>query len=259
MSVSSCSAAAGRLRSPGDAVAPSALVLPGPVVGFAGSRSLPESALPVVAACVRAALRAGRGVAAGCAVGADAAALRAAVRFGGASRLSVFCAFGPLGVGSWRSSAVSAVAAAGSRGASVRWWAGGPASAPLLSRLSARTLAFVSFLASRPGSSLVCFVSSRASRGTLLGACAAARRGVPVFFFPVGFPGGLLPPLGPGGSWVPCRLAGQSGFFRWQWGRRAAWLSPAEEAALGLRFRRLPPGRPASFCPPELAVPPVWE
>lgn len=224
------------------------VVFPAPVVGFAGSRWLPDSARPIVGRLVRAALAADRGVAVGCAVGADAFALEAALAARAAARLSVFCAFGPGGVGAGPWSALSPVAAAAASGASVRWWAGGGEAVALRSRLSARSLALVSFLAARPGSSLVVFLASPRPRGgSWLTLRAAVRSGVRVVVFPVGFPAGRLASLGRG-AWVPCSLAGVSGGWRWEpEAAAAAWLSPEAAAAAGWRVRRLPRGRASEF------------
>ena len=75
-----------------------------PLVGFCGPRVAPSGAAPVVSGLVSSVLSAGRGVASGCAAGVDSLAVSSAVRGGARGHLSVFCAFGPSGlgaVGSW--------------------------------------------------------------------------------------------------------------------------------------------------------------
>lgn len=223
-----------------------------PVVGFAGSRSLSAAvAGPLVSALVGSALAAGRAVAAGCALGADSLALSAAVAFGAGrsvraagfqSRLFVFCAFGPAGLGVGRSSSLAGVSAAAAAGARVAWWAGGGPAVPPAARLAGRSLAFVRFLAaSPPGSALVAFVSGPPPRafgraapggwpscgsGSWGSVGAAALLGLPVVVFPVGWAGfagaASLPPLpgrGPAGRgrWV---AAGG----RWPWAAGFRWV-----------------------------------
>jgi hypothetical protein len=106
---------------------------------------------------------------------------------------------------------VAAVAAHVAAGGSVVWLAGGPLSVALPARLSARTAACVS----AASAGLVAFFASPVSRGSLLAASLAAGRSLPVFAFPVGFCGSLLPSLG-AGSWVPVSGSGcWAGAFRW--------------------------------------------
>ncbi|MFQ5510141.1 MAG: hypothetical protein ACE5FN_12535, partial [Leptospirillia bacterium] len=98
-------------------------------VGFAGSRSLPVSARPLVASVVRSVVAAGRGVAVGCASGGDAFALVPALLSG--ARVRVFAVGGPSGRGFWRFSASGLVgSAARVFGAPVVWWAGGRCGCP---------------------------------------------------------------------------------------------------------------------------------
>lgn len=178
-------------------------------VALAGSRQLPPRASALVARVVRSLLRSGCSLAVGCASGSDAAVLSAAVAAGGASRVSVFVAFGPSGLGACSASAPSAVAAAAAAGSAVTWWAGGSASVPLHARLPARTGAVVA-----SAGALVVFFSSPCSRGSALAARRAAARGLPVVAFPLHFAASQLPSLG-AGRWVPTR-----GFGPW----RDAWL-----------------------------------
>ena len=71
-----------------------------PVVGFAGPRSGPaSSASSLVSSLVGSVLASGRGVASGCASGVDSLAVSAALAAAAGPRLSVFCAFGPSGLG----------------------------------------------------------------------------------------------------------------------------------------------------------------
>lgn len=183
-------------------------------VGFCGSRSLPASAQSLVSSVVGAVCSgSSASLAVGCSVGADAFVL-SSVPCSVVSRLSVFAAFGFGGFGSCSLSAVSAVLAAARCGARVRWWAGGLPSVPLRQRLALRSVALVRFLARRPPSVLVCFLSSPRSRGSLLACRLAVRSGVAVFVFCVGFSPVRLPRVGRG-SWLPVQVAGLSA-FRWQ-------------------------------------------
>jgi hypothetical protein len=137
-----------------------ALLASAPCAGFSGSRALAPASLAALGLAV-AALPASASVVVGCAAGADQAALSAVVAAGGAPRLSVFAAFGPVSPpwpaahysapGAWSGSAVAAVAAALSAGASVTWWAGGGPSVPLAGRLAARSVACVRAVAAAGG------------------------------------------------------------------------------------------------------------
>jgi hypothetical protein len=184
----------------------------GGVVAVCGSRSLPLSVGPLMGRVVRSLLDGGSSLSVGCASGADAFALSACQSAGALSRVSVFAAFGPDGAGAAGSvSAVSVVSAAAAEGASVIWWAGGPAGVPVQVRLSARTRRVVG--AATAG--LVAFFSASSSRGTVLACRLAAARGLPVLAFSVGFSGQGLPSLGEG-CWVPSGRGGiWSGAWRW--------------------------------------------
>ncbi len=209
-----------------------------PVVMLCGSRALPGAAVPLVGRVVAALLGAGSLLSVGCAVGADAAAVSAAVAAGAAPRLQVWVAFGPVSAarhsapGAWSGSAVSVVAAALRAGAAVHWWAGGPPTLPLTSRLVGRSLACLhSAAVGGPGSGLVAFVASLPPRafgpgawpscgsGSWASAGAAALLGLPVVVVPVGqLAGGSvssLPALPGGGAWVPVSAGALSGGFRW--------------------------------------------
>lgn len=127
----------------------------------------------------------------GCCVGTDEAVIRAFPP----SSLSIFCAWGRFGDGACSLSAVAAVSAAACGGARVRWWAGGPASAPLAQRLRARTLALV-----RAASVLV-VAWAPGSRGSSLALAEARRCGIGVWLWPVT---GVLPR----GRWVAASVPG---------------------------------------------------
>ena len=225
-----------------------------PVVGFAGPRRGPAAeASALVSSLVGSVLSSGRAVAAGCASGVDSLAVAAACQAGAGrsvraagfrSRLFVFAAFGPSGLGALSgSSAVSVVSASVGAGARVVWWAGGgpvPGSAalpPASARLVRRSLAFVRFLAASPRrSGLVCVVSGpppaafssarpggwpSCGSGSWGSAGAAALLGLPVVVFPVGwaaFAGAASLPVLPGaaGVWAPASSSGvwSSG---WRW------------------------------------------
>lgn len=180
------------------------------VVGFCGSRGLSSGGL--VGSVVRSAVARGSSLVVGCCVGADASVVSAAVRSGGAPLLRVFASFGSSGSGALPVSAVGPVGSAVVSGARVSWWSGGRGSAR--SRLRGRSLALVRFL-SRSGGSLVCFLGSRSSRGSLLAVRAAVSLGVPVFVFVCGpF---SVPPLVGSGSWFVSRRGSRFGAacFRW--------------------------------------------
>ena len=178
------------------------------VVAVAGSRSLPAESSPLVAAVCRSLVASGRSLAVGCATGADAAALAsvpvAAVR--------CFAAFGPGPgfAGSWRGSAAPAIGRFAAAGGRVVWLAGGPVSLPLRLRLAARTRAVVA----EASAGCVVFFGLPTSRGSALAASLAVGRGLPVFAFPVGFPGLLLPSLG-SGQWAP--FEGGAGVWAGAW------------------------------------------
>ncbi|MGZ8246217.1 MAG: hypothetical protein ACXWT9_21685, partial [Methylomagnum sp.] len=150
---------------------------------------------------------AGASFAVGCCTGADASLLSAVPGSVPPSLVHCFAAFGPGGQGSGPFSSVSAVQAFAASGGSVHWWAGGPASLPLRSRLAGRTRAVVS----AANSGLIVFFGSPSSRGSVFACRLAVARGLPVVAFPVGFPGSKLPSLG-AGSWVP---SGGFGGFAW--------------------------------------------
>ncbi len=177
------------------------------VVGFCGSRGLSVGGL--VSSVVSGALGRGSSLAVGCCVGVDASVVSAAVGAGASSRLRVFSAFGSSGRGAVSVSAVGPVGSAVASGASVSWWSGGRGS--VASRLRGRSLALVRFL-SVSGGSLVCFLGSASSLGSLLAVRAAVSSGVPVFVWVCG--SFSLAPLG-SGSWV--RVCSRLGFvcFRW--------------------------------------------
>lgn len=193
-------------------------------VGFSGSRLVSPAAAAVVAAVADNVAAAGFPVLVGCASGVDSVCVSSVLAVSGtATRLTIFCAFGPDGVGALgRASSLSGVAAAAASGASVTWWAGGPLSVPGRARLARRSLAFVRALASSGGRLLV-FPSSPPARpfgsgawpscgsGSWATACAAARLGVRVVAVP-DF-AGPLPLLGVG-AWTPASLAGVTA---WRW------------------------------------------
>ena len=192
------------------------------LVALGGSRQLPLWGALLVEAVVSHLLGRGHYLAVGCCVGADQVALGACPP----QRVRVLAAFGPVSPpfeapsgrysapGSWRSSAVGAVAAHLLAGGAVSWWAGGGPQVALRQRLASRSAA----LAKLATAGAVVFVSSPHSRGSFLLAGRAAARGLPVVVFPLGFPAEELPPLSPqGGSWV---LAGQGLWglgWRWLW------------------------------------------
>ena len=177
------------------------------VVAFAGSRSLPVGFAPLVASVAARVVASGSAVAVGCCVGVDAVVLSAVPP----RSVLCFAAFAASGAGSCSLSSVAPVRALSKRGGSVSWLAGGVLSAPLPVRLAARTRAVVA----AASVCAVVFFASPASRGSLLAAGAAVRRGLPVFAFACGFPASLLPLLGVG-SWVAVSSGVYSGGFSWE-------------------------------------------
>jgi hypothetical protein len=180
--------------------------LPG-VVAVAGSRTLPASGSALVIHVASDLAAGGASFVVGCCSGADAALLSAVPGSVPPSLVRCLAAFGPDGVGAGPFSAVDRVAKFASSGGSVQWWAGGPASVPLRSRLADRTRAVVG----AASSGLVVFFGSPSSRGSLLACRCALSRGLPVLAFPIDFCGSKLPVLG-AGSWV---RAGEFGGYLW--------------------------------------------
>ncbi|MGZ8956240.1 MAG: hypothetical protein ACXW0G_00225 [Methylosarcina sp.] len=174
---------------------------------MAGSRVLPASGSAWVVRVASDLAVSGASFAVGCCCGADAALLSAVPGSVPPSLVHCFAAFGPGGQGSGPFSSVSSVQAFAASGGCMSWWAGGPASLPLSSRLAGRTRAVV--LAADRG--LIVFFGSSSSRGSLLACRLAVARGLPVVAFPVGFPGSKLPSLG-AGFWVS---SGSLGGFKW--------------------------------------------
>jgi hypothetical protein len=169
------------------------------VLAVAGSRALPASGSALVVRVASDLAAGGASFAVGCCSGADAALLSAVPGSVPPSLVRCFAAFGPGGESAGPFSAVAAVQAFAASGGCVHWWAGGPASVPLRSRLAGRTQAVVD--AADRG--LVAFFGSPSSRGSLFACRCALSRGLPVVAFPVGFPPSNLPSLG-AGSWAPC-------------------------------------------------------
>ncbi len=198
-------------------------------IGFCGSRSLPESARPLVTSVVSA-VCSGSPVrpvqlAVGCSVGADESVISSVPRHM-LSRLTVFSAFGFGGRGSCSLSAIPAVLAAARGGACVHWWAGGLPPVSLNQRLALRSVALAIYLAQRPPSALICFLSSPTSPGSLITCRRAAQSGVKVYAFCVGSllavmvsevepSAGVpteLPRLYRYGRWIPVKFAGHTAF-----------------------------------------------
>jgi predicted Rossmann fold nucleotide-binding protein DprA/Smf involved in DNA uptake len=177
------------------------------MVAVAGSRALPASGAALVVRVASDLAAGGASLAVGCCTGADAALLSAVPGSVPPSLVRCFAAFGQGGEGAGPFSAVASVQSFAASGGSVSWWAGGPASVPLRSRLAGRTRAVVG----AADAGLVAFFASPSSRGSLFACRFALSRGLPVVAFPVGFPAAELPLLS-AGSWVPC---GAFGGFKW--------------------------------------------
>jgi len=188
------------------------------VVGFGGSRECGDRGL--VESVVAFFLRRGWSVSVGCAVGADEAVIEAVLGAGAARRLSVFSAFGPWGLGSWRGSAVEAVSRAGWEGARVKYWAGGDWFVPLRAALARRSVALA-----ESGLSLFVAFPGSYSRGTWVAVRAAVAAGVQVVVFPLP---GLVFPL-PDSSFLSL---GEGRWVRSFWGLGWRWLPAASQPSL---------------------------
>ena len=170
--------------------------LPG-LVAVAGSRVLPASGSALVVRVVSDLAAGGASFVVGCCTGADAALLSAVPGSVPPSLVRCFAAFGSDSVGAGQFSAVAQVLRFARSGGSVHWWAGGPVSVPLHARLADRTRAVIA----SANAGLVVFFSSPRSRGSVLAARLALKRGLPVFAFPCGVISSALPSLG-SGSWL---------------------------------------------------------
>jgi hypothetical protein len=192
------------------------------IVAVCGSRVLPAALRPHVERVTAYLLDAGAGLAVGCCVGVDECVIQASARWG-FHRVTVWSAFGPvspvlappprhyIAAGSWPGSALAAVAQHRQRGGLVMPWAGGGPHLPLKVRLANRTRTVI---ADATASAVVLFSSPR-SHGSALACRLALARGLPVFAFPLGFSGSLLPALGPG-AWQA--MAGPGCWAQaWRW------------------------------------------
>lgn len=181
------------------------------VVGFGGARSCSGARAALVSRVASLAAASGGEVRVGCASGVDSLVGSRVLRVA-ASRLSVFCAWGP----SSGSGGAARARAAASVGARVVWWAGGRGGSAS-SRLRGRSEALA-----RSGLSALVAFPGPASRGTWVAVRAAVAAGVPVFVFPFGSE--ALPSLGRG-SWV---RAGSSGVWSsaWSWRGTLSLHSP---------------------------------
>lgn len=177
-------------------------------VAFGGSRSLSSSLLcSRVSSVVGAVLASGASVSVGCCVGADAQVVSSVLAAGAASRLSVFSAFGPGGVGSCSVSAVSGVLAVSAAGGRVAWWSGGGPAVPLAARLARRSAACAQSVA--PAGAGVLLWPGAGSLAAFAPAALAA--GLPLFAFapcaPLAVPGCV-------GGWAASSFVG---FSCWAW------------------------------------------
>ena len=205
------------------------MLLPYDVWAVGGSRSLSPAGGALVQYVAGQLLTARARLAVGCCTGADAAFIACAAGRGFASRLWVFSAFGPVqtradavaAVGTCRSSAVSAVAAAKQAGAAIIPWAGGGPDLPLVARLRARTT-HVAYAATA-GGVIVC--EGTWGVGSLLLARALLSRGLVVVAMLVP---GSLPPAPPpcGESWRSLRPLGWRGAPVWVHGGLDAGGTP---------------------------------
>lgn len=170
-------------------------------IHFGGSRALTQNHFSQVSQVVKASLAVGAGIHVGCAVGADQFIIQSACSF--PAQLQIFAQFSSSGAGAFPGSAVSAVLAAQQLGIPVSFLAGGPLSVPLRARLLKRSIA-----ALRGCSLSVHFLSNPASSGSLNTAAQAAAMGIPVYIFPLGFPGHPQALRHLPGAWRPSSFAG---------------------------------------------------
>ena len=177
-------------------------------IGFCGSRSIQSTASPLISLVAHSVLSSSDvRLAVGCSVGVDRYVIEAIPR-SALSRVSIFAVFGPGGAGSCNLSAVSTVVKAVGGGASVRWWSGGAQFVPIRQRLALRSVALVRYLAASPLSTLICFLSSPESSGSILACRRAAQLGVPLMVICIGFPPAQLPRLRKRGSWIQTQIGG---------------------------------------------------
>ena len=177
-------------------------------IGFCGSRSIQSTASPLISMVAHSVLSSSDArLAVGCSTGVDRYVIEAIPK-SALSRVSIFAAFGPDGAGSCNLSAVSTVVRAVGGGASVRWWSGGSALVPIRQRLALRSVALAQHLAASSPSTLICFLSSPESGGSILACRRAAQLGVPVMVICIGFLPAQLPRLRKRGSWIQAQIGG---------------------------------------------------
>ena len=170
-------------------------------IHFGGSRALTQKHFSQVSQVVNATLATSAGIHVGCAVGADQFIIQAASACPG--QLHIFAQFSQIGSGSFAGSALASVFTAHQSGIPVSYLAGGPLSIPLRARLLRRSIA-----ALRGCALSVFFLSNPASAGSLNTAAQAATMGMPVYVFPLGFPGNPQALRHLPGAWQPSSFAG---------------------------------------------------
>lgn len=170
-------------------------------IHFGGSRNLSQKYASQVAQVVQVSLAAGASVRVGCAVGADQFVIHSAVSQ--PQNLEIFAQFAPSGAGAFSGSAVLSVAVAQELGASVSYLAGGSLAVPLRARLLRRSIA-----ALRGCSFAVFFLAYPGKSGSLNTAAQAATMGIPVYVFPLGFPGQPTALKHLPGAWQQSSFAG---------------------------------------------------
>lgn len=169
-----------------------------------GSRALSLAGQALAAHATHLLLAAGYRLTVGCCLGADQAVINAAVAIRAARQLHVLTAFGPVvasragyaAAGTYRLSAVSAIAAARAAGARITPWAGGPVDLPLANRLACRTTRVSTF--ANVGGLVV--LDGPIGPGSLRLVAAVARRGLPCWALT------LDPGQSPGRGWVKGQL-----------------------------------------------------
>lgn len=170
-------------------------------IHFGGSRNLSKNHFSQVSQVVNATLATGVSIHVGCASSADQFIIQAASAF--PAQLQIFAQFSQFGAGAFNGSALVSVFNAHQAGVPVSFLAGGPLSIPIRARLLRRSIASL-----RGCKLAVYFLSNPASAGSLATAAQAATMRIPVYVFPLGFPGnpqalGHLP-----GAWRPSTFAG---------------------------------------------------
>jgi len=145
---------------------------PSGCVAVAGSRTLQQALIPIIASISQHVAHSSGCLSVGCCNGVDQTVINSIEP----KYLHIHTVFNSRGIGSWSGSAVQVVLSSASAGSRLTWLSGGSLSTPLNHRLSNRTRAVVS----SASSGLLAFFISGSSRGTSLACKIAANQGLPV-------------------------------------------------------------------------------